>query len=133
MYHDPRAETFIHYDLPMKTTRSLDGAPEPRHRGLLDSFTDMPTHLVTLSPAFLSALRRVAPKTRSRKLRYVAALGAVVAIGVAFGPRALFHPDAPAHVTAAALPIAAPTTVLAPPPHGVAPTTAAPRPIDPSG
>jgi hypothetical protein len=99
----------------MKTTGNLEGAPpEQRPRRRLDSFTDMPTHLIKLSPAFLGALRRVAPKARSRKLRYLAALAAVVSIGIAFGQRVFLHHNALAHMAPPAPPVAAPATLQPP-------------------
>jgi hypothetical protein len=61
----------------------------------------MPTHLITLSPAFLEALRKVAPKVRPRRLPYVLTLAAVVSIGVASGQRILANHSAAAVVASA--------------------------------
>lgn len=92
-------------------------------REQLDSFTEMPTHLITLSPAFLEALRKVAPKARPRKLQYVLAFAAVVSIGWASGQR-LFPPRAAAVVPVAAPP---PADFVAMPPSARQPTPLAPN------
>jgi hypothetical protein len=78
------------------------GPPEPRR-----SLLAMPTHAIKLSPSFLEALKRVAPKTRRRKLPYVLALAlvaAAVTVGIVPSLRHravaiannVFHRDAPA-------------------------------------
>jgi hypothetical protein len=91
--------------------------PRPR----LDSLTEMPTHLITLSPAFLEALRKVAPTVRPRRLPYVLTFAIVMSIGVsirvASGHRILLNHGEPA--------------VVAPAPP-VASATAAPKPVDPA-
>jgi hypothetical protein len=72
-------------------TMGHSGRPQPQQklRERLDSFAEMPTDLITLSPAFLDALRKLAPKARSSRLRYVLALAAIVPIGWAVGGRTL--------------------------------------------
>jgi hypothetical protein len=61
----------------------------------------MPTSLITLSPAFLEALRSVAPKVRPRRLPYILTLAIVVAIGIASGHRILVNHDGAAAVAPA--------------------------------
>jgi hypothetical protein len=64
---------------PMTGRRQPPPPPEgglPEHR---PSLLAMPTHAIKLSPAFLDALKRVAPKTRRRKLPYMLALALVAA------------------------------------------------------
>ena len=91
------------------------GKQWPRSR--LDSLAEMPTHLITLSPAFLDALRKVAPKVKPRRFRYVLTLAIVVSIGVVSGHRILMNLGAPAAVA------------TAPP---VVSAAAAPGPVDPA-
>jgi hypothetical protein len=69
----------------------LRGQPEqpeqphaPRERR--HSLTAMPTHLIELSPAFVDALKQVAPKTRRRKLPLVLGLLVVAALVVGLVP-----------------------------------------------
>jgi hypothetical protein len=95
----------------MKTTGHLRQLPPPEHahRRWLDSFTEMPTHLITLSPAFISALRRVAPTARPRRLRYLVALAVVASIGIAYRQRILLHIPA-LHTAPPAPAVAAPST-----------------------
>jgi len=100
----------------MRMTRhSQQPRTEHKPRRRLDSLLDMPTHLITLSPAFLDALRKVAPKGRRRTLRYVLVLAAIVSIAIAYGRRIFpLHHDATAHVTAVAPPpVATPTPTAA--------------------
>jgi len=67
-------------------TRQLEQPlAEGRVRKPVDSFADAPTNLITLSPAFLRALRQIAPAPRPRKLRYALALAAIGAIAWASG------------------------------------------------
>jgi hypothetical protein len=67
--------------------------PKQNPREALDSFTDVPTDLITLPPAFIEALRALAPKRRPRKWPYVVA--AVACIGAMSGLRNLWpgHPN----------------------------------------
>jgi hypothetical protein len=53
------------------------GKPEEPHRTLLA----MPTHEIKLSPQFVQALQKVAPKVRRRKLPYILGLAVLVAAG----------------------------------------------------
>jgi hypothetical protein len=100
----------------MSGHREQPPAKQPARRRL-DSLAEMPTHLITLSPAFLEALRKVAPKVRPRRLPYVLTLAIVVSIGVASGHRILMNHG----VHAAVAP--------APP---VATATAASEPVEPA-
>lgn len=99
-----------------------------RPRGRLDSLTEMPTHLIALSPAFLEALRRVAPKVRPRRLPYVLTLATFVAIGIVSGQRILVNHNAAAGAPAplAASAATGPTTVdsVAPSPTTLRPDVA---------
>jgi hypothetical protein len=68
--------------------------PPPPEGGLPEyrpSLLAMPTHEIELSPAFLEALKRVAPKTRRRKLPYVLALAFVAAATTVGGVPWLRH------------------------------------------
>jgi len=109
---------------------------EPQPRGRLHSLTAMPTHLIELSPAFLSALRKVAPRVRRRRLPYLMAVAvvafavAVVAVpawrqrAVAFGRHLLHRDAAAAVVTSSAQPVdSAPAALpaITPDPVAVAP------------
>jgi hypothetical protein len=67
---------------------------EGQVREPVDSFADAPTNLITLSPAFLQALRQIAPGPRPRKLRYALALAALGAIAWASGQRLHFAHEA---------------------------------------
>jgi hypothetical protein len=101
---------------------------KPRH-----SLSAMPTHLIELSPAFLEALKRVAPKHRRPKLPYVAALLVAAAICVAVVPAARQRVVGLAQgVLRRALPAAPASVDPSPPisPQGAA-TTAAVPPLDP--
>jgi hypothetical protein len=91
-------------------------AKEPARRRV-DSLAEMPTNILTLSPAFLEALRKVAPKVRPRRFPYVLTLAIVVSVGVASGYRILLNDAAPA--------------VVAPAPP-VASAPGAPKPVDPA-
>jgi hypothetical protein len=64
-------------------------APEERPRGRLHT-PAAPTLLLDLSPAFLEALRSVAPKERRPRIAYVLAVVVGVAVYVLYG--ALTHP-----------------------------------------
>jgi hypothetical protein len=76
-------------------TRQLEQPlAEGRVRKPVDSFADAPTNLITLSPAFLRALRQIAPAPRPRKLRYALALAAIGAIAWASGQRLYFPHEA---------------------------------------
>jgi hypothetical protein len=106
----------------MTTNFEMSGHPDqppakqgPRRR--LDSLAETPTHLITLSPAFLEALRKVAPKVRPRRVPYVLTLAIVVSIGVVSGHRIAMKRGTPAPVAPA-------------PP--VASAAAAPGPVDPA-
>jgi hypothetical protein len=101
-----------------------------RSRGRLDSLTEMPTNLITLSPAFLEALRKVAPKVRPRRLPYVLTLVAVVSIGIVSGRRILANHDgasaiAPAPPAASAAPAPKTVDAVAPAPSTLRPEFAA--------
>lgn len=77
----------------MAMSDPIPGQPKPpeqqqQPRPRLHSLTAMPTHLITLSPAFLEALRKVAPKGRRSKLPYVVGLLLVAAIVVGAVPAA---------------------------------------------
>jgi hypothetical protein len=50
-------------------------APAAGGRERFSSISGVPTELLTLTPAFLDALRKVAPKKRRSKIPYVIALG----------------------------------------------------------
>jgi hypothetical protein len=78
-------------------------AQKPRER--LDSFTQMPTSLITLPPEFVAALRKVAPKVRSRKLAYVLVMAVVATVGVASGLRIWARPDVAPLVLSPASPL----------------------------
>lgn len=67
--------------------------PKQNHREVFDSFTDVPTDLITLPPALIEALRALAPKRQPRRLPYV--LAAVACIGSMSGLRSLWpaHPN----------------------------------------
>jgi hypothetical protein len=69
-------------------------------RGPLDSLVDMPTDLIQLSPAFLDALREVAPKVRPRRWRYFVSLVAVASLGIAVGRRIVVYGPAATFVHA---------------------------------
>lgn len=76
----------------MTTNPSMIGNRQPppqaqKPRGGLDSLTQMPSNLITLSPEFVAALRKVAPRVRSRKLPYVLLLAVVATVGGAYGLR----------------------------------------------
>jgi hypothetical protein len=92
--------------------RRLPEQPQAKEkpRGPLDSLTEIPTHLIKLSPAFLEALRAVAPKARPRRLPYFLTLALVLSIGVASGRRILLN-----HGVAAAT-VPPPAAAAAPPP-----------------
>jgi hypothetical protein len=85
----------IHMRVQPERTRAVG-----TRRGPLDSLLDMPTELIRLSPAFLDALREVAPKVRPRRLRYVVALVALASLGVWFGRRFVVHSPLATLVTA---------------------------------
>lgn len=59
---------------------------DPDASGGRRSLTAMPTHLIELSPAFVEALKQVAPKARRRKLPIVLAVVAVVVLVVGLVP-----------------------------------------------
>ncbi len=84
---------------------------EPRER--LDSLAQTPTELLSLSPEFLDALRKVAPKVRPRRLPYGLLLVAVAGIGLAVGRRALRHHDVRSSTPVAAATSAAPAPTTA--------------------
>jgi hypothetical protein len=83
----------------MTTAIEMMGHPEqpkgkegPRAR--VDSLTEMPTEVITLSPAFLEALRKVAPKPRPRRLPYILTFATVLSIGISSGRRIVLSHDA---------------------------------------
>src|SRR5260370_12062818 len=85
----------------MTTAIEMMGHPEQpkvkqRPRARVDSLTEMPTDLITLSPAFLEALSKVAPKARPPRLPYILTFATVLSIGIASGRRILGHHHAAA-------------------------------------
>ncbi len=98
------------------TGHSEQPHPKQNPREVFDSFTDIATDLITLPPAFIEALRALAPKRRRRRLPYV--LAAVACIGSMSGLRNLWpgHPNtARATVAASQLPASTPGAVSATP------------------
>ncbi|HXN48683.1 MAG TPA: hypothetical protein VN893_18675, partial [Bryobacteraceae bacterium] len=75
------------------TGHSEQPHPKQNPGEAFDSFTDVPTDLITLPPAFIEALRALAPKRRPRRLPYV--LAAAACIGSVSGLRNLWpgHPN----------------------------------------
>ncbi len=75
--------------------------PKQNPREVFDSFTDVPTDLITLPPALIEALRALAPKRRPRKWPYVVA--AVACIGSMSGLRNFWpgHPNSAGAAVAA--------------------------------
>lgn len=115
MFLEPHSARQVEKRLEMKRPPQQ---PPPQHevRERLDSFEQTPTHLLTLSPALLQALRQIAPVPRPRKLRYALALATVGSIAWASGQRLHFSHEAmaqgaPSSAMTAAEPKGGSTTV----------------------
>jgi hypothetical protein len=89
----------MHMTMPPETTRVIE-----KRRGPLDSIAEVPTNLITLSPAFLDALREVAPKVRPRRMRHVVTLLAFAALAIVVGRQPLVRHEAAELVAALARP-----------------------------
>jgi hypothetical protein len=89
----------MHMTIEPETRRAIEKPRRP-----LDSIADLPTNLITLPPAFLDALREIAPKVRPRRMRYVMALAAAAALALVLGRQPVVRRHAAQLVTALARP-----------------------------